>query len=111
MVAVIGNAGGDEARGAGRRFIALVQRDGGQDAVGGGGHFHGDLVGLQLHDRLIALHRVADVLQPGAHHRFGAFLLHGHDDVGGPGHQKAASSSNFAAIRSTDGSAHSISSG
>ena len=51
---------------------------------------------------------VADLLEPGAHHRLGAFLLDGNQDVD---HQNPTSSSIFALIFSTDGTAESSSTG
>ncbi|MCR6645182.1 MAG: hypothetical protein NVV62_12125 [Terricaulis sp.] len=95
----------------GGALIAFAKSDLRKHAIGGRGDFNRDFIGLQLEDRLIGLHCIADVLEPSAHHRFGAFLLHRHQDVVRFSHQNLTSACIFAAMRAAEGSAHSISSG
>ncbi len=53
-------------------------------AIGGRGHFHRDLVGLQLQQRLVPLHRIAFLLEPFGDGGFGDGLAHrGHFDFDG----------------------------
>ena len=44
--------------------------------VGGGGHFHRHLVGLQFQQRLVAMHRIAFFLEPARDGRFGNGFAH-----------------------------------
>ena len=54
-----------------------------QDAGSGGGNFGIHLVGGNLKERLVALHRVADLLKPADDGAFGDAFPHlGHDDLG-----------------------------
>jgi hypothetical protein len=67
--------------GARRGFGVAVQQDFAQYAGGWRGHFDGDLVGLELDQRVVDLDPVSDRLQPGADDRLGAFLLGGNEDI------------------------------
>jgi hypothetical protein len=67
--------------GARHGFIIRVEQDFPQHSRRRGGHFHGDLVGFQLDQRVVLLDPVAYLFEPGADDRLGAFLLGRDEDV------------------------------
>jgi hypothetical protein len=58
-----------------------VEDDFGKHAGSRSRHFLCDLVGLELDQRLVLEHQIANLPKPGADNRLGAFLLLGNDDV------------------------------
>ena len=71
---------GDEHRPR-RHFGIGVEQDFVEDSVGWRRDLLGDLVGLELDQRIILGHALARLLQPAANDRLGAFLLERNEDL------------------------------